>query len=607
MAPPSSKTSATRKRKSDTVPSDSVAKRQKKPDRDDLVAKAQRLLEHLNLIADTPGLSQKDRHFAHFKILHAQSVLSEEYSNTVLYGLQVPLQLSDDSLDSSLNAVERGEVKYVFDRANELRQEVVLLYAPLLQYYNSPPPPSGYAVRTVWPIWQEKNAAIKCLRPTHQQGLPLQILHGVFRQFRLQANGELPATAEAAAAIESASLLCSEMGNSFPDEKARQQRFDECIDSLIGSKKWQRQYTINSKNESRTAIVDRCLIMNDVLCIIREDKVEIGEGNDVYMQVSRDFQMYISYLRGESSPLLDHGAPTFLVCVFGPLILIAGGFWDGKSVIVEPLGPAFVMFPDHSRDRIQVLARQLYALKQAANTLSSRQSSATTAPLIPGLPRVYPSFKQFNSEEADEEQSLTFIRPLHEDSPLIFLATAGDSETPRLVKLVNNRYGTITHKKLETEGLAPALYGQKSLVGAPTAYVMEYLIPPSDSPKSGGWVTLYTFAQTPGAVTHKGIIWKALDNILSVMEKEDVVHGDLRANNLMLEVDADGQLSSDEDLPVRMKLVDFDWGGRSGEVTYPLERNKEIAWPAGIGERIVVAHDRQLVRTWFDKLFAPKK
>ncbi|KAG8938310.1 hypothetical protein FRC03_007423 [Tulasnella sp. 419] len=91
------------------------------------------------------------------------------------------------------------------------------------------------------------------------------------------------------------------------------------------------------------------------------------------------------------------------------------------------------------------------------------------------------------------------------------------------------------------------------------------------------------------------------------MEREDVVHGDLRANNLMLEVNADGQPCSGEDRTVRMKLVDFDWGGRSGEVKYPLERNKNIAWPAGIGEQIVVAHDRQLVQTWFDKLFAPKK
>ncbi|KAG8963564.1 hypothetical protein FRC03_002819, partial [Tulasnella sp. 419] len=146
MSSPSSKTSATRKRKFETVPSDSVAKRQKKLDRDDLVAKAQRLLELLNLIADTPGLSQLDRHCARFQILHVQYVLSEEYSNTVLDSLQTPLQLSDDSLDSSLNAVERRQVKGAFDRANELLQEVVLLYAPLIQYYNSPPPPSDYAV-----------------------------------------------------------------------------------------------------------------------------------------------------------------------------------------------------------------------------------------------------------------------------------------------------------------------------------------------------------------------------------------------------------------------------------------------------------------------------
>lgn len=36
--------------------------------------------------------------------------------------------------------------------------------------------------------------------------------------------------------------------------------------------------------------------------------------------------------------------------------------------------------------------------------------------------------------------------------------------------------------------LAPQLYGSKRLQGAPMAYVMEYLTPPSP-PHTGGWVT----------------------------------------------------------------------------------------------------------------------
>ncbi|KAG8948555.1 hypothetical protein FRC03_000684, partial [Tulasnella sp. 419] len=329
-------TSATRKRKSDTIMSDSNSKRQKKSERTELVASAEELLGSLNMILISPGMPSRTMPSVTRKRDTVKRVIeTTTYSQGALEVLEVPLLFPDTLVesDASLNPIERRGLKAAFHEANELLTTVAELYAPLLEYHKFPPSPSSYANKSIWPIWQEKHNAIQCLRPTHREGLPLRILDDVFRQFRLQVAEELPATNEAAAAIESAYKLCYQMGNSFKDEKARQKSFDQCIDSLFGTKDWRRQYTIDSENEMRTAIVNCCLFVNDVLCIIREDKVDIGLGNDVYMQVSRDFQMYISYLREERSALLKYGAPTFLVCVFGPLLLIAGGFWDGKSVI----------------------------------------------------------------------------------------------------------------------------------------------------------------------------------------------------------------------------------------------------------------------------------
>ncbi|KAG8942215.1 hypothetical protein FRC03_003504, partial [Tulasnella sp. 419] len=584
MAP---ENSATRKRKFDTIMSNSNSKSQKKPKKDELIAKAEKLLLLLNIILDLPSLPSRTRPSVDFKRQTVEGIVVTEettYNQEDLDILQLPLSFPQNLVESDqsrlsllppslpflhtcmhkgLDPNERRELKIAFNKANALLTSVAELYTPLLEYHKFPPPPSSYAKNSVWCIWQEKADAIQCLRPPHREGLPLCILDEVFRQFRLQVAEEFPATNEAAAAIESAHKLCCEMGNSFENEKARQKSFDQCIDSLFGTKDWRQQYTIDSKNEKCTAIVDRCLFVNDMLCIIREAKVDIGLGNDVYMQVSRDFQMYISYLHEERSTLLKYGAPTFLVCVFGPLLLIAGGFWDGKSVIVEPLGPAFMMFPDCSHDRIQTLARQLYALKQGVNTLSSRKP--LIEPLISGVPRIYPSFIDPDSFTSSQEQSLSFIRPLQDCSSLMFLANVGNLEDPRLVKLVTGRYGTIVHKTLAAQGFAPTLYGQKSLKGAPTAYVMEYLAPPSGPLEAKGWVTLYKFSQSPGAIEHRNVIWAALDRILGVMQKEEVVHGDLRSNNLMVEVDADGGLSLGEGDIVSMKVVDFDWGGKSGE------------------------------------------
>ncbi|KAG8961353.1 hypothetical protein FRC03_005451 [Tulasnella sp. 419] len=87
------------------------------------------------------------------------------------------------------------------------------------------------------------------------------------------------------------------------------------------------------------------------------------------------------------------------------------------------------------------------------------------------------------------------------------------------------------------------------------------------------------------------------------MEKEKLVHSDIRPNNLMIKIDKDGQPIPNDKGDVCLKIIDFDRGGKSGEVYYPLERNNSIFWPAGPGEAIVVGHDRELVGEWFDQLF----
>ncbi|KAH7907632.1 hypothetical protein BJ138DRAFT_1159656, partial [Hygrophoropsis aurantiaca] len=93
-----------------------------------------------------------------------------------------------------------------------------------------------------------------------------------------------------------------------------------------------------------------------------------------------------------------------------------------------------------------------------------------------------------------------------------------------------------------------------------------------------------------------------------VTEEEHLVHGDLRPNNVMIEVDADGQPTpSGAAGGVCLKVIDFDWGGVDGQEIYPVERNSALWWPAGVGQRIVVGHDREMVGTWFEPLFSARE
>lgn len=51
------------------------------------------------------------------------------------------------------------------------------------------------------------------------------------------------------------------------------------------------------------------------------------------------------------------------------ILIVAGGFHDGESIIVEPLGQMSFMLEDISGKRQQILARLLYALYNGIQTL----------------------------------------------------------------------------------------------------------------------------------------------------------------------------------------------------------------------------------------------
>ena len=50
--------------------------------------------------------------------------------------------------------------------------------------------------------------------------------------------------------------------------------------------------------------------------------------------------------------------------------MISGGFYDGKSTIVEPLTPGMTMLPDYDiNGRPMVIAQCLFALKKAIDLI----------------------------------------------------------------------------------------------------------------------------------------------------------------------------------------------------------------------------------------------
>lgn len=201
--------------------------------------------------------------------------------------------------------------------ANGDIQELAKLYRLQVELETTMPPPSSYAKHTVWVDWQTRADAILCFRPNDKKGIPLCVLDDVFREFQHQATAPLPATTDAAQAMSAAFDLCRTMPDNFAEETDRSKAFDKCLEPIFQRDLWRKQVPITPDEEVHGAVVDRIYALDGVILIIREDKVEPGTGHDVYMQLVRDYQLFVKESREQDPTFFERGAPVFLLCLLG--------------------------------------------------------------------------------------------------------------------------------------------------------------------------------------------------------------------------------------------------------------------------------------------------
>ncbi|KAG8967424.1 hypothetical protein FRC03_009944 [Tulasnella sp. 419] len=313
------------KRKADESLESSTVKRTKKPGiealREELLKQATSLLdafESKRLIRAAKNWEQMEEDRLEM-IRIVKDIISndKQYLEAVIKGIRIPLDFPDE-WPQQFTTKQIDASKAIIEEVNEGAQNVAQLCETLLTSTKAAPSPSLYNQIPIWHEWQKNENAILCLRPKEKHGLPLWILADVFRQFRLMANAPLPQdTVAANVALQVAYNLCDTMGEAFLTDKERSVRFQDCIGSFFSPGQWS-QHCISTKSEMYDASVDDCLLMEGIICIFREDKVELGEGHDAYLQIARDYQIYIARLRDNNDYVLLHrGAPTFLLCLIG--------------------------------------------------------------------------------------------------------------------------------------------------------------------------------------------------------------------------------------------------------------------------------------------------
>ena len=110
--------------------------------------------------------------------------------------------------------------------------------------------------------------------------------------------------------------------------------------------------------------------------------------------------------------------------------------------------------------------------------------------------------------------------------------------------------------------------------------VMEYM---------DGYAVLSTLKDRVSISTQ---LRQMVTGLVTSFHARNLVHGDIRDSNLLVRVD--GKLE--------MKLIDFDWGGKEGEVRYPvLINNHTVVRPPNVigGQLITTDHDLEMVEIIF--------
>ncbi|KAG2005497.1 protein kinase subdomain-containing protein PKL/ccin9 [Coprinopsis cinerea AmutBmut pab1-1] len=196
----------------------------------------------------------------------------------------------------------------------------------------------------------------------------------------------------------------------------------------------------------------------------------------------------------------------------------------------------------------QMLYAAFYAILRLQNRIAAdlqhHLSNPQTHP-IPSDSVLFPAISKLAKRDGsgDFEFTITGHRQPQMEYRLLYIALASDNSTRVLVKF-SQTYCRELHEYCSQRGHAPKLLGFERLPGGWYGIAMEY------DPKM-------TFIQTKDDCVLKPTV----ERLMRGFHEEGWVHGDLRHCNILASEDRK-----------RVWVVDFDWGGKDGEVSYPTPR-----------------------------------
>ena len=170
---------------------------------------------------------------------------------------------------------------------------------------------------------------------------------------------------------------------------------------------------------------------------------------------------------------------------------------------------------------------------------------------------VWPYPHTFTQLDSDSVVEFQYLRRLN--GYLFEVQPVNNPSSKKLLVKFTQSYGHDVHNELARSGYAPELLGFRHLSGGWKMVVMEYLESPAWKNGSHDDVSM-----ADEAIRRQ--LQVVRNQILPLLKAKGYVHGDIRPANIMFRVDGEGD---------EVKLIDFDFAGDEGQVTYPWDLNPE--------------------------------
>lgn len=254
--------------------------------------------------------------------------------------------------------------------------------------------------------------------------------------------------------------------------------------------------------------------------------------------------------------------PSLLISVVGPYMSVSFAA-HCQHVVIDPATPfmPLLMLP-HDVDTMMQVARMLKAIKNCAERLTVHYRGLPALALSADeLEQLRYPYKRSFVGSNGASCNYKYLRQL--GKRLVFEAEVTAVEAGAVVQVgahilvkFTRTYCSATHRVCEalTPSAAPRLYAETVMPGGWICVVMEFIADARHFvAKQGG----------PAAVD--------LTRAVSALHESDFVHGDLREQNILVRDD-------------RVFILDFDWSGTVGQLTYPPFMNHvDVTWADDAG------------------------